>query len=86
MLEPNNSLKDQPSTSNSSPIQISSQDPKEDQINIIDRINFQKCYILISLKIGNDFRLNTVDRDDQNCIRERLIPSIFYEKKNRKII
>ena len=55
LLESNNSQKDQPSTSNLLPIQISSQDTKDNQINIIDRINFQNGIFSFCLKCESHF-------------------------------
>ena len=68
----------------------SSEDTPTDQqfVSTIDQINFQKWYIHITLKIKDNFEFNTIalldSGADQNCIKEGLIPSIYYEKNKRK--
>lgn len=58
-------------------------------VSIINQINFQKWYIHITLKIKDSFELNTItlldSGADQNCIRETLIPSIYYEKTKERL-
>jgi len=47
----------------------------------INQINFQKWYIHITLKIKHSFEFNSIalldSGADENCIKERLIPSIY---------
>ena len=68
---------------------IQSEDISTDQqfVSTINQINFQKLYIHITLKIKDSFELNTIvlldSGADQNCIKEGLIPSIYYEKNKR---
>ena len=46
-------------------------------------------YIYITLKIKDGFELNTIalldSSADQNCIKEGLIPSIYYEKTKERL-
>lgn len=70
--------------------QASSSDFTNDQFcQVIERISFQKWYCLITLSVSNDFQRNIIalvdSGADQNCLREGLIPSKFYEKTSEQL-
>ena len=56
---------------------------KDEFLNIIDRMIFQKWYIEITLIVHKEFSLTVValvdSGFDMNCIQEGLIPSKYYE-------
>ena len=56
---------------------------KDEFLNIIDRMIFQKWYIEITLIVHKEFSLTVValvdSGADMNCIQEGLIPSKYYE-------
>ena len=62
---------------------------KDEFLNIIDRMIFQKWYTKITLVIHKEFSLTVVvlvDSDvDMNCIQEGLIPSKYYESTTDKL-
>ena len=62
---------------------------KDEFLNIIDRMIFQKWYTEITLVIHKEFSLTVVvlvDSDvDMNCIQEGLIPSKYYESTTDKL-
>ena len=53
-------------------------------ITVINKINFQKWYAPVTFQIG-DFQKTyialTDSGADQNCLREGLVPTKFYERK-----
>ena len=53
------------------------------------KINYQKWYIKITLHVGKDFKTNIIalldTGADQNCIREGIIPSKYYEKTSERL-
>ena len=58
-------------------------------ISTIDKVNFQKWYIRVTIKIS-DYSLNTIalldSGADLNCISEGLIPSQYYQKTKTKLL
>ena len=56
---------------------------KDEFLNIIDRMIFQKWYIEITLIVHKEFSLTVValvdSGFDMNCLQEGLIPSKYYE-------
>ena len=62
---------------------------KDEFLNIIDRMIFQKWYTLITLVAHKEFLLTVValvdSGADMNCIQEGLIPSKYYESTTGKL-
>jgi len=58
-------------------------------VSTINQIHFQKWYIPITLKIKDSFEFNTIalldSGADQNCIKEGLIPCIYYERTKEQL-
>ena len=61
---------------------------KDEFLNIIDRIVFQKWYSELTLVVHKEFSLTIValvdSSADMNCIQEGLIPSKYYESTTDK--
>ena len=61
-------------------------DNKQNFLNLIDRVIFQKWHIEITLVINKEFSLTKIALidlgADMNCIQERLIPLKYYEKSS----
>lgn len=77
------------STPNETPFQEPLNVSQEDYIQNIEKINYQKWYIKITLHVGKDFKTNIIalldTGADQNCIREGIIPSKYYEKTSERL-
>ena len=62
---------------------------KDEFLNIIDRMIFQKWYTKITLVVHKEFSLTVValvdSGADMNCIQEGLIPSKYYESTTDKL-
>ena len=62
---------------------------KDEFLNIIDRMIFQKWYSEITLVVHKEFSLTVValidSNADMNCIQEGLIPSKYYESTIDKL-
>ena len=62
---------------------------KDEFLNIIDRIIFQKWYIEITLVVHKEFSLMVValvdSGADMNCIQEGLIPFKYYESTTNRL-
>ena len=62
---------------------------KDEFLNIIDRMIFQKWYSEITLVVHKEFSLTVValidSNADMNCIQEGLIPSKYYESTQDKL-
>ena len=62
---------------------------KDEFLNIIDRMIFQKWYIEITLVVHKEFSLTVVAlvdfNADMNCIQEGLIPFKYYESTKDKL-
>ena len=62
---------------------------KDEILNMIDRMVFQKWYIEITLVVHKEFSLTVVAlvdfSADMNCIQERLIPSKYYESTTDRL-
>ena len=62
---------------------------KDEFLNIIDRMVFQKWYIEITLVVHKEFLLTIValvdSGVDMNCIQEGLIPSKYYESTTNRL-
>ena len=58
-------------------------DYKDEFLNMIDRMIFQKWYTEITLVVHKEFSLTVIalvdSSADMNCIQEGLIPSKYYE-------
>ena len=63
---------------------------KDEFLNIIDRMIFQKWYTEITLVVHKEFSLTVValvdSGADMNCIQEGLIPSKYYESTTDRLI
>ena len=61
-------------------------DNKQNFLNLIDRVIFQKWHTEITLVINKEFSLTKIalidSGVDMNCIQERLIPLKYYEKSS----
>ena len=62
---------------------------KDEFLNIIDRMIFQKWYTEITLVVHKEFSLTVValvdSSADMNCIQEGLIPSKYYESTTDRL-
>ena len=62
---------------------------KDEFLNIIDRMIFQKWYTEITLVVHKEFSLTVValvdSGADMNCIQEGLIPSKYYESTTDRL-
>ena len=62
---------------------------KDEFLNIIDRMIFQKWYTKITLVVHKEFSLTVValvdSGVDMNCIQEGLIPSKYYESTTKRL-
>ena len=62
---------------------------KDEFLNIIDRMIFQKWYTEITLVVHKEFSLIVVtlvdSGADMNCIKEGLIPSKYYESTTDRL-
>ncbi|GAV85956.1 hypothetical protein CFOL_v3_29390 [Cephalotus follicularis] len=58
-------------------------------INLIERITYQKWHVNITITIQESFKLQTITLIDSgvqmNCIQERLIPTMYFEKTKQKL-
>jgi len=79
-------IENRPSSSN---IQTEDTPTNQHFVSTINRINFHKWYIPITLKIKDSFEFNTIalldSGADQNCIQEGLIPSTYYERTKERL-
>ena len=73
-----------PSTSEEHPENI----PHNSFINLINKVQLQKWYSVINLVINIEYQVTSkvlIDsRADQNCMREGLIPTKYFEKTSEK--
>ena len=64
-------------------------DNKDEFLNIIDRMIFQKWYTKITLVVHKEFSLTIIalvdSSADMNCIQEGLIPSKYYESTTDRL-
>ena len=64
-------------------------DYKDEFLNIIDRMIFQKRYTEITLVVHEEFSLTVIvlvdSGADMNCIQEGLIPSKYYESTTDRL-
>ena len=64
-------------------------DNKDEFLNIIDRMIFQKWYTKITLVVHKEFSLTIIalvdSGADMNCIQEGLIPSKYYESTTDRL-
>ena len=64
-------------------------DYKDEFLNIIDRMIFQKWYSEITLVVHKEFSLTVIalvdSGADMNCIQEGLIPSKYYESTTYRL-
>ena len=64
--------------------ECSTLDETDNFINILDKINFQKWYVEVTVSINQEFSFTTIalldTGADLNCIQEGLIPSKYFEK------
>ena len=64
-------------------------DNKQNFLNLIDRVIFQKWHIEITLVINKEFSLTEIALIDSganmNCIQEGLIPLKYYEKSSKRL-
>ena len=62
---------------------------KDEFLNIIDKMKFQKWYAEITLVVHKEFSLTVValvdSGADMNCIQEGLIPSKYYESTTDRL-
>ena len=62
---------------------------KDEFLNIIDRMIFQKWYTKITLVVHKEFLITVValvdSGADMNCIQEWLIPSKYYESTTDRL-
>ena len=60
-----------------------------DFINHINKVNFQKWFVTITMVINDEYHLNSIalidSGADQNCIQEGLIPTKYYEKTSERL-
>ena len=65
------------------------EEEKDDYLNIIDRMIFQKWYTEITLVVHKEFSLTVIalvdSGTDMNCIQEWLIPSKYYESTTDRL-
>ena len=64
-------------------------DNKDEFLNVIDRMIFQKWYTEITLVVHKEFSLTIIalvdSGADMNCIKEGLIPSKYYESTTDRL-